>query len=404
MLDQINTENFNLNSDLKQLKIVSGLPAIEATVFYAGRILEATSKYCAIQLGSRATYNTYTNISFIQDYQLIDNLTLHWAHALRRLSNQYRHILKPTEPHDGHIAIVLLDKWLDWLLNHSNLFNEDNQYLSLLENTQEEILNQFTIFDHLFNKNRNESIHKIEIDANSILLKEPVFAAVICEELINSKNYSKAKNHLSNALTFHPSDLRLNQLWGLLLSRKGQYLQAQDHLKTLLVQAPNDDETIGILAGALKKLWQQSPTKKLLHEWGKLYTKGWKSSKQNLYLGINVATYYLWSNNPQQSQLIAKKIISQFKRRENTLKEKLNITTSLSRKKSDFWDYATLAEAHLLTGDTEAAEKHYSILFTDEVFKNKPHEIPAKQLKQHLAEDSIDDSEFLEGFVLNYIT
>ncbi|MCB0752803.1 MAG: hypothetical protein KDC52_15135, partial [Ignavibacteriae bacterium] len=378
MLDRIIIKNFNIRSDIENLKKVYKIHAIEATVFYAGRILEATSNYCALKLESQSTFSIYENIRILQDYNIIDKLNLHWAHALRRLSNQFRHILKPTEKYDGHIAIILLDKWLNWLLNHSGIFNEDNSHISLLDNAQEHVLNQFELFDYLFNESRNESIHDIDINQNSLLIKVPVFASVICEELINSSDFAKADTLLSSALSFHPHDLRLNQLKGLLLSRKGQYLKAQNHLKELLAKAPNDDETIGILAGALKKLWQQAPTKKLLHEWGKLYTSGWKSYKHNLWLGINAATYYLWSNNPQQSQLIAKKIINQFTRRESILKDKLNITRSLSVKESDYWDYATLAEAYLLAGDTKAAEKHYKILFNDNVFKNKPHKIPAE--------------------------
>ncbi len=392
---QISSTNFNLEEDLAQLKKVVEVNAIEAVVFYTGRILEATSTFCVTQLGEKAKSNVFANIEYINDYNLLDSTTRHWAHALRRLANQFRHLLKSTEEHDGHIAIILLDVWLDWLVKESHLVESKTKSFSLLENTQNDMVKQFHWISEWL---EHRDLSKLEIDNDSSLLQQPVFASVICEKLIDKKAILKASKFLKTALSYHPEDLRLNQLRGLLLSRSGRLKEAEKLLRQLLKQTPNDDETVGILAGVIKKLWQNGDQNRLA-QWGKLYIKGWELSKQrNTYLGINAATYSLWSGDIETSQKIAKDIIKTYQRREKTLKEILNVSTD----KMDYWDHATLAEAKLLAGLTKQAEQSYQELFTAAHFDNKPHEVPANQLKHHLAEQSIISSDLLEELAANY--
>ncbi len=394
---QMNSNNFDLNKDLEQLKKVAEVNATEAVVFYTGRVLEATSTYCVTQLGEKAKSNVFANIEYINDYNLLDSITRHWAHALRRLANQFRHILKPTEKYDGHIAIILLDVWLDWLVKESHLVDPNTNAFSLLETSQNEIIKQFQwVSEWLEHKN----LSQIEIEDNSTLLQQPVFASVICEELINKKEITKASKYLKTALEFHPEDLRLNQLKGLLLSRTGRLKEAEILLRSLLKQVPNDDETVGILAGVIKKLWQNGDKNRLTN-WGKLYRKGWELSKhRNTYLGINTATFYLWSGDNSASTQTANDIVKLYQQREKILKEKLNVTTNVM----DYWDHATLAEAMLLAGLTNQAEQSYIALFTSENFKDKPHEVPATQLKHHLSDNSIPNSQCLEDLVDNILS
>ena len=392
---QMDTANFGLEKDIEQLKKVVEVNAIEAVVFYTGRILEATSTFCVTQLGEKAKSNVFANIEYINDYNLLDSITRHWAHALRRLANQFRHILKPTEEHDGHIAIILLDVWLEWLVNKSHLVDSKTKPFSLLENTQNDMVEQFHwISEWLHHKNLN----KIEIDNDSSILRQPVFASVICEELIDKKEIIQASKFLKTALNYHPDDLRLNQLQGLLFSRTGRLKQAEQLLRRLLKQVPNDDETVGILAGVIKKLWQNGDQNRL-NQWGKLYLKGWELSKhRNTYLGINAATFSLWSGDIETSQEIAKNIIAIYRHRQKTLKEILKISTD----NMDYWDHATLAEAKLLAGLTKRAEKSYQALFTATHFDNKPHDVPANQLKHHLADSAVASTPLLNELAEKY--
>lgn len=373
----LDSENFCLATDLEQLTKVAHIKATEAMVFYCGRILEATSNYCVIQLGDKAKSNVFANIEYINDFNLLDEKTRHWAHALRRLANQFRHILKPTEDNDGDISVILLDMWMDWLINRSQLINSDSQNYVPISNQQQQLYYQFNALrEWLEHKQLNQLVQGNTND----YLRQPVFASVICEELINQQNYSTANDFLSEALKEHPKDLRLQQLLGLLLSRTGELRKAESNLRRLLKQFPSDDETIGILAGVIKKRWQNGAQDKL-SQWGKLYVKGWQQSKyRNTYLGINAATYSLWSGDREASQSIASSIIDTYTTRATVLQERLHQPDQ----QMDYWDLASLSESYLLAGNIEQAEIHYQRLFDSPLYQGKPHQVPANQLAHHL--------------------
>jgi tetratricopeptide (TPR) repeat protein len=391
----LDSENFRLAVDLQQLKKVAEIEATEAMVFYCGRVLEATSNYCAVQLGERAKSNVFANIEYINDFNLLDENTRHWAHALRRLANQFRHILKPTEDNDGDISVILLDMWMTWLLNRSQLVEKNTIPFEPISNQQQRIYSQFSALSDWL---QHKQLEKLTGHDASDYLVQPVFASVICEELINQQDYTIANNFLNQALEQHPNDLRLQQLSGLLLSRTGKLQSAESKLRRLLKQFPNDDETIGILAGVIKKLWQNGDQDKL-SQWGKLYVKGWKQSKQrNTYLGINAATYSLWSGDNQASQSIAQSIIETYASREKILRERLHHSTQ----QMDYWDLATLAESYLLAGDIEQAEEHYQKLFQSPSYHGKPHQVPANQLAHHLKFCVDINSDVLSQFISSF--
>lgn len=376
-LSQFDSENFCLNNDLAQLKKVMDHNAVEAVVFYAGRILEATSSYCVETLGEKSNSNVFSNIEYINDYNLLDQVTRHWAHGLRRLANQFRHILKPTESTDAIIAVILLDSWLDWLMNQSQLVEHNTDSFTLHSNVNSEINTQLKMISTWL---KSKDFHELTNDEESELLNQPIFAAVICEELINRKEFGTAKHHLSISQHSHPNDLRLLQLQGLLLSRTNQLQEAENLLRPLLKKFPNDDETVGILAGIYKKMWQKGDLSKL-QRWGKLYEKGWQQSKErNTYLGINAAAYALWVGNIDDSVDIATNIVNQYRNRQKVLTETLNFPTN----KMDYWDHATLAEALLLSNDVEQAEVCYQTLFSAKEHATQPHDIVAKQLAHHI--------------------
>jgi len=396
-LSQFDSENFCLANDLAQLKKVIDSNAIEAVVFYAGRILEATSNYCVDALGEKSNNNVFSNIEFINDYNLLDLVTRHWAHGLRRLANQFRHILKPTEINDGIIAVILLDSWLNWLINKSQLVKNKPDHFTLYSNEKSEINTQLKLINSWL---KNTGFHTFSNTEESALLKQPIFAAVICEELINRQEFVRASEHLKVSQTCHPKDLRLLQLQGLLLSRSNQLIKAEQILRPLLKKFPNDDETIGILAGIYKKMWQQGDKSKL-PVWGKLYEKGWLQSKErNTYLGINAAAYALWVGNIDDSIEIATNIVHQYRHRQKVLTDILNFPTN----KMDYWDHATFAEALLLSNEIDQAQVYYQALFTAKEHTGQPHDIAAKQLIHHI--DYLVDAKYSTLLTLakSYIT
>src|SRR5262249_33677401 len=104
-----------------------------------------------------------------------------------------------------------------------------------------------------------------KLEVNPAVFERPETAAVLADILLaRSPKGDPAPLHvLEKALARLPKDLRLRQLMGLYLSREGRPEEAiNDWLEPLLEKHDQDEETVGIIAGACKKLWRQGPTKK----------------------------------------------------------------------------------------------------------------------------------------------
>lgn len=375
---RMDNDFFCLQSDLQQLQKVTEICAVEAMVFYAGRILESTSNYCVQQLGERAKSNVFSNLEYIKYYNLVDSATLYWSHALRRLANQFRHVMKPTETNDGAISLILLKIWLTWLQEKSQLLNEGEFTGITWIPSDSTLFAQLLWVEKWLKHGDGSTLVASEMEK---IVHEPIFDAVLCEELINKTDYSRAEDYLLMALARHDADLRLNQLYGLLLSRTNRLQEAEVLLRRLLVSSPDDDETQGILAGVLKKMWQQGDSEKLT-QWGKLYYRGWRHSRErNTYLGINAAAYALWTGDLDSSQTICRLIVQQYQHRTQTLERVLRRAPPTM----SFWDQATLAEAYLLAGDAKEATRQYCHLFESSQDNRQLTGIPARQLLHHLS-------------------
>ncbi len=101
-------------------------------------------------------------------------------------------------------------------------------------------------------------------------------------------------------------DLRLNQLYALARRRLGHPDEAIALLKTLSSRYAEDEETIGITAGALKAS-AESGNRDALAQARQLYAKGWQLSRErNFYLGVNAAALELWLGEPHSREHAAR--------------------------------------------------------------------------------------------------
>jgi hypothetical protein len=128
-----------------------------------------------------------------------------------------------------------------------------------------------------------------------------------------------------------------------------------------MTEFPGDDETVGITAGAYKKLWRHDPTKvEHLHRSHRAYLSGWKESgRKNAYLGINAATTALWLKHKDEAARLAADV-------DRLLRGRAESLPSALRDKwlySGYWPWVTLAEARLLQGDVDGADKIYDEAF-----------------------------------------
>jgi hypothetical protein len=189
----------------------------------------------------------------------------------------------------------------------------------------------------------------------------PALSSMVAEQLISCGHAGQAQKVLQAALANVPDDLRLNQLFALGLRRAGHPDEAIERLKTLSAKFSDDEETVGITAGALKSWWESGhgPTTALPQAL-KLYMKGWQLSRErNLYLGVNAAALALWQQDTRAHPL-AQRLVEIFTTR-NTQLAKSGIDVDAMR---DYYDMVTEAEARLLAGEEQPARDLYTRAFT----------------------------------------
>jgi class 3 adenylate cyclase/tetratricopeptide (TPR) repeat protein len=166
-----------------------------------------------------------------------------------------------------------------------------------------------------------------------------------------------AYNTLEKALELHPDHLRLRQLKGLALARSGALQRANELLAGLRDEGHDDGETLGLLARTHKDLAllvedAGERESHLAAAFG-IYSAGYRKSERRgaiadaYYTGINAATVALLSGRANVARDIAAGV------------EEL-CRTRLPDCETSYWSQATLAEAALIQGDIESAERRYA--------------------------------------------
>ena len=160
------------------------------------------------------------------------------------------------------------------------------------------------------------------------------------EKLIHQGHYFEARSLATTALS-ESDDLRVKQLNALAISKSGGALAAKDYLEPIYKQHPDDPETAGILGGIYKELFKNSQETKYAILSRDTYHQNFIATG-NYYTGINAATMSIIAGKAVKGKEIAGELI-----------------TKLSEESTDFWEVATLAEAHLLKRDKAKAMSLY---------------------------------------------
>jgi len=138
-------------------------------------------------------------------------------------------------------------------------------------------------------------------------------------------------------------------------ARSGASLSAARHLKQLVDEGNEDEETLGLLARTCKDLWESEPDlvkrDQQLRESYRLYRKDFdralakSSDDAALYADINAATTALLLNDAETAELVAYQVAA-------ICRSKADVGT-------DYWAMATLGECALITNKPDAAAAHY---------------------------------------------
>ena len=183
-----------------------------------------------------------------------------------------------------------------------------------------------------------------EAVADKRLMAMSVTVAVLAEKLISAKRVDDALMLLGEAVQTYPDDLRLLQLQGLALKRKGDAAGAMKQLEPLYERDANDQEMAGIMAGAYKEMWRDSDDEQWLRKSHKAYAAGWRQDRNSTYLGINTATTALLLGRMEDAQEAATAV------RDVLVKRQMSLSARNDEVLHDLtlWDRLTLIEANLL--------------------------------------------------------
>jgi tetratricopeptide (TPR) repeat protein len=160
------------------------------------------------------------------------------------------------------------------------------------------------------------------------------------ETLISQGRYLEAQQG-AEALISQGSDLRVDQLYALALSKSGAPEEAQRYIEPVYRNYQEDAETAGIMGSIYKAMFRKNQQTSFAVQSRDTYLKNFVATR-NHYTGINAASMSAMIMQSSKSKEIARQVIS-----------------IIHPDSTDFWELATLGEAYLLTKESEKSIEHY---------------------------------------------
>jgi tetratricopeptide (TPR) repeat protein len=360
---------FRLRDDLVRLARVAAAGAPDAIVFYAARILEALTTMEVEALTGKSASTLHSNLGLLENAGWLSPSRISFFHALRVLGNEARHIWRSLAPEDADLSLGLLERFLSWhfdrflhcpLTDGGSFVAIDPAFLEALRLLEDPEPN----LEELGRSWRAEG---------SVLRRVPSFAALYAEALITVGRAAEALEVADRTLGGLPSgthgdrnlmwaSVRLRQMRGQALRIVGRTDESVRELETLRHETPENEETLGILAGTYKAMSldpqrSESERKQLMHEAAELYRKAFKRT-QGTYSGINAASLSLLEGDAERASKIASQIVALYEARRGKRAPGAAIVFS------GYYDCVTFAEALLLAGRLDEARRLYRSAFT----------------------------------------
>jgi tetratricopeptide (TPR) repeat protein len=347
------TPSINIGHEIATLARVVEVGALEASLFYCGRILEGLAASSVDRLGLPVAELVFNNLVILQEVgQLRGPVTL-FAHALRRYGNDARHLRRQIQPADAEVALGLVTRWLGWYFCES-AFGPGLPALTP-QGAGPFLASPHRVHDFL---DAAEKGVEPATDSSGLWLSQTPVCVTI-RQLIDSDRLESAAALLTEAKARFPGDLLLQQLNGLLLSRSGRLEEALEVLEPLARVRFDEEETSGILAGVHKRLWSDRGRSESLDKARRIYARGWtKSGHRNTYLGINAATLALMDGDAALAQQTAAQLARQILDRREDMERRWGEKAPAH----DPWERATLAEAFLIQQKIPEAREQYTLV------------------------------------------
>ncbi len=386
-------DGYDLQRDLDAVNRILKEDMPEAVIFYCGRALEVTAARAVAALNLEPASQVFANLDMLERLSFISRPALYLGHALRRLANDARHVLRPLSPHDAQFAALCLGPWLRWYTSDyfrgPKIASDDDTFGIATPLATGDVAEVLELLRRAQETDEDVSDRLLAL-ADDRIARLPALSAIMAETLISCGHAEAAQGVLQASLAIVPDDLRLAQLFALGRTRAGHPEDAIARLRALSGKYAEDEETLGITAGALKSWWESAPgpTGTLGHgpttalaEALKLYQKGFQVSRErNLYLGVNAAAILLWQGD-EHARALAARLVEIFAAR-NAQLAKSGIDVAGQR---DYYDLVTEAEARLLAGEGNAARTLYAQAFARFAARKGDIEVTKAQANRSIA-------------------
>lgn len=386
------SDGFHLGNDLRHLASVRCIEAPEAAIFYAARILEALSGAALERIGATPSANAFANLQYLESLNLLAGPMRYWAHGLRRLGNEVRHIHRLIPSGEDEVAALYLERWLSWffldfkrgpkcarltLEDRAVLPGHDGAYMELIAKVE------------AGSQPAGEAAKSLDPLLLERLVRAPSIACAWIEDMIGRKHLQEAEVLLQDVISRTSDTLRLVQLQAVIHNRRADEAEKARKKDVALAEteksialltplagsAGGGESTAGVLGGAWKRKANLLSDKQALEKSFKLYRDGFRQLKQqSAYLGVNVASVALLLGRAEEARETAQIVVTLLRER-----EKVRLGLGADAPPADYWDAVSLAEAQLLTGDVAGAMAAYAAALAG--YKDRRSDINSSQVQ-----------------------
>lgn len=354
--------------ELRQAQQAAEVGMREAAVLLAARILEGLTRHAAIifRLAS-SVRNTHTAIELLKSARWLNPTTFVAAHTLRLLGNDVRHAHRAIKGDDHWLALALLNIMLRW---HMAVVEHDVSVGEVLGASPPESLElEYVVLSLMEARTANE-LNCVLTGIQERMAELVQIVLMGFERAIDLELWDTAEKLLWHLNVVAPDNHRARELHALMHSRRGNPEEAV-RLLAGGERVKASAETMGILAGAYKRIWMRDGNLADLRRAEQLYRQCWEET-ENSYVGVNAAACALWLGHTAQAKNLARAVL-------RTLQPPQG---QLGNEPMGFYDAATLAELHLLAGDrAESGRWEQRAL---EIGSGAPVRVFREQIKLHL--------------------